>query len=414
MIAIAEDALRQIPPGRRYRTGYAHLSLSMALTSSGRIEEALERTAAFIERESARIDAASIRGYFARTIAHWQAGRLARCEQAAADQLQLAAMNGLPVVAGWGALFLAACAYERGDLAGAGRHASAVIAEGERTHFMSVREAYFVQVLTYEAQGLREEADRTLARLVEIALGLESDYQVGIVDSFQARIALMRGDLTAARRWLEISSAAPSYSDLKAYEQPALTRAKILIAQGTPGSLAEADKLLTTFVDFARSRHMTLSVIESLAVQALLRERQVPVEADNLLQASLGFGGARRDDTSHCLPGCGTATAVVLRGTRPPHPHARPVLTALEALLGVQKRAAGMSAAQADLVVSPLTEREREVMHLLARRLTNTEIGDQLFISPITVKNHVAHICDKLGRLKRRAAVQRAEALGLL
>ncbi|MFN8665435.1 MAG: hypothetical protein U0075_26380, partial [Thermomicrobiales bacterium] len=360
MIAIAEDALRQIPPGRRYRTGYAHLSLSMALTSSGRIEEALERTAAFIERESARIDAASIRGYFARTIAHWQAGRLARCEQAAADQLQLAAMNGLPVVAGWGALFLAACAYERGDLAGAGRHASAVIAEGERTHFMSVREAYFVQVLTYEAQGLREEADRTLARLREIALGLESDYQVGIVDSFQARIALMRGDLTAARRWLEISSAAPSYSDLKAYEQPALTRAKILIAQGTPGSLAEADKLLTTFVDFARSRHMTLSVIESLAVQALLRERQgKPVEADNLLQASLDL--AAPEGMTLRIACLGAELQPLLRravGTRPPHPHARPVLTALEALLGVQKRAAGMSAAQADLVVSPLTERE--------------------------------------------------------
>ena len=63
----------------------------MALTSAGREDEALARLAAFTDRESARIDAASIRGYFGRVVVLWQAGRLARCEQTAADQLQLAA-----------------------------------------------------------------------------------------------------------------------------------------------------------------------------------------------------------------------------------------------------------------------------------------------------------------------------------
>jgi ATP/maltotriose-dependent transcriptional regulator MalT len=53
-------------------------------------------------------------------------------------------------------------------------------------------------------------------------------------------------------------------------------------------------------------------------------------------------------------------------------------------------------------------------MGLLARRLTNNEIGEELFISPITVKNHIANIAEKLGVSGRRAAVERAGELGLV
>lgn len=45
----------------------------------------------------------------------------------------------------------------------------------------------------------------------------------------------------------------------------------------------------------------------------------------------------------------------------------------------------------------PLTERELEVAHLVARGLTNAEIGAELFISPGTAKTHVANIQHKLG-----------------
>lgn len=418
MIDIAEDALLQISPSRRYRRGYAHLSLSMALTSAGRMEEALQRTAAFIERESAQIDAASIRGYFARTIVHWHAGRLARCERAAADQLQLAAMNKLPVIAAWGAVFLAGCSFERGDLAGAARYASQVIAGAERAHFMSVREAYFLQIFAYEAQGMREEAERTLARIRELALGLQSDYQVGIVDSFQARIALLRGDVATAWRWVEISAAEPVYSDFKTYEQPVLTRAKILIAQGGAGNLAEADRLLTAFLEFARSRSMMLASIEALAVLGLLREKQGDsAEADRLVRESLDLAAPEAITQRFACLGTDLQPLLGRALAKPTlHPHARKVMTALEQMVAAQHPSGliAVAAAPPSALPSPLTEREREVLYLLAQRLTNIEIGEQLFISPITVKNHVAHICEKLEVSGRRAAVQRAEVLGLL
>jgi DNA-binding NarL/FixJ family response regulator len=64
--------------------------------------------------------------------------------------------------------------------------------------------------------------------------------------------------------------------------------------------------------------------------------------------------------------------------------------------------------------IHTLTERELEVLQCLERRLTNDEIGQELFISTITARNHVGHVCSKLGVSGRRAAVTAAREQGLL
>lgn len=50
-----------------------------------------------------------------------------------------------------------------------------------------------------------------------------------------------------------------------------------------------------------------------------------------------------------------------------------------------------------DRDLSVLTPRESEVLRLIARGLTNSEIASELFISKHTVKNHVSNIYRKLG-----------------
>ena len=62
----------------------------------------------------------------------------------------------------------------------------------------------------------------------------------------------------------------------------------------------------------------------------------------------------------------------------------------------------------------PLSEREREVLHLIAAGLTNREIGEALFLSPHTVKEHTSAVYRKLGARNRAEAVQRAQRVGLL
>jgi predicted ATPase/DNA-binding CsgD family transcriptional regulator len=58
----------------------------------------------------------------------------------------------------------------------------------------------------------------------------------------------------------------------------------------------------------------------------------------------------------------------------------------------------------APVLAFDLTRREREILGLLAQRLTDPEIAERLYISPKTASNHVANILDKLGAANRREA----------
>jgi LuxR family maltose regulon positive regulatory protein len=68
--------------------------------------------------------------------------------------------------------------------------------------------------------------------------------------------------------------------------------------------------------------------------------------------------------------------------------------------------------AQAQLI-EPLTERELEVLGLLAQRLSYQEMAQILVVSPSTIKTHINHIYQKLHVGDRREAIEVAQRLGL-
>ncbi|WP_091493192.1 response regulator [Microbacterium pygmaeum] len=70
------------------------------------------------------------------------------------------------------------------------------------------------------------------------------------------------------------------------------------------------------------------------------------------------------------------------------------------------------AAASAALPVD-LTDREAEVLRLLARAMSNAEIADELFIGEATVKTHVSNVLQKLGARDRVAAVVYAHRHGM-
>jgi DNA-binding NarL/FixJ family response regulator len=76
---------------------------------------------------------------------------------------------------------------------------------------------------------------------------------------------------------------------------------------------------------------------------------------------------------------------------------------------GRPRRPAADSAA-----LDALTEREREVMALVARGMSNDEVAAQLFMSPLTAKTHVSRILSKLGARDRAQLVVLAYELGLV
>ncbi|MEZ4518875.1 MAG: response regulator transcription factor [Chloroflexota bacterium] len=72
------------------------------------------------------------------------------------------------------------------------------------------------------------------------------------------------------------------------------------------------------------------------------------------------------------------------------------------------------SAGGADDLVEPLSERELEILKLIAEGQRNREIAGTLFITEGTVKNHVTNILGKLGVRDRTQAALRARELGLI
>lgn len=62
----------------------------------------------------------------------------------------------------------------------------------------------------------------------------------------------------------------------------------------------------------------------------------------------------------------------------------------------------------------PLTEREQEILRLLAQGMTNREIAQRLYLAEGTVKNYVTNILGKIGARDRTQAALRAHELGIL
>jgi DNA-binding NarL/FixJ family response regulator len=97
------------------------------------------------------------------------------------------------------------------------------------------------------------------------------------------------------------------------------------------------------------------------------------------------------------------------------------VIAAGDALLspGITRRLIAEFAARPDpqrppLVIADLTDREREILRLIARGLNNDEIAGRLVISPLTAKSHVRNILRKLDCHDRAGLVAIAYETGLI
>lgn len=90
--------------------------------------------------------------------------------------------------------------------------------------------------------------------------------------------------------------------------------------------------------------------------------------------------------------------------------------TVIEAFAAVPARTASMSleASSLDPRIAPLTPREREILTLVGRGMSNAEMADHLVVSPLTTKTHVARLFQKLNVRDRAQLVVLAYEAGLV
>jgi LuxR family maltose regulon positive regulatory protein len=184
----------------------------------------------------------------------------------------------------------------------------------------------------------------------------------------------------------------------------------VLTGGQDPADVRTGLRKLTQLRDAALATHNTchlidIDVLRAIGYQRLGQHEQSSKALDHALALASPGGWIRP------FVGAGASMADLLRGLNPRHPEREFIARLLAAFAGLQQ-----TIVRADTIQLPalLTERESEILALLAQRLTNQEIAAELVISVTTVKRHTANIYQKLHVNSRRMAVAKAQAIGQL
>jgi LuxR family maltose regulon positive regulatory protein len=349
-------------------------------------------------------------------------GRLQRTAEVCQQQIELAGKLGLSggSVSGclwaiWGEVLA-----ELGDLEGALAHARSGMEQVERGQDWSLLGwscLCLIRVLfsTGDTVGAREIVSR-----LENTSGQANvpPWITGQMASWQARLWLAQGELRAASQWAlerELHVAGEpiplhemSYFALFDY----LVLARILLAQG---HLGEATRLLEHLLKAAEAGGRTSKVIEILNLQALSLQAQGDTEqAITRLKRALTL--AEPEGFVHAFVDEGPLMARLLYESAN-HDLASEYARRLMAAFPVaqpDESELPEPGTPANEMIEPLSERELEVLQLIAEGFTNREIASRLYLSLNTVKGHSRNIYGKLSVHSRTQAVAQARALGLL
>jgi LuxR family maltose regulon positive regulatory protein len=196
------------------------------------------------------------------------------------------------------------------------------------------------------------------------------------------------------------------------HEPENIVFARLCIAQGRA---VEAIPLLQRQLDAAEGSSRVVRAIEILCLQTLvLKKADNPDGAMAALARALALaetGDCRRLFLDEGPPMAALLRQAVASRIRPDF--ARRLLAAFPTTAGEDGAAAALPASPPGLI-EPLSERELEVLALIAEGHSNREIGRRLFIALDTVKGHNRRIFGKLQVQRRTEAVARARLLGLL
>jgi LuxR family maltose regulon positive regulatory protein len=343
-------------------------------------------------------------------------GRLEQVQDICQQQIEVANQNGLSqtgvfgwLLATWGGVLA-----EKNELDRAlqlSEKGVKLVEQSKDVIMLNWSYLRFIRILFY--RGELGDAEEIIQKMQQGSLQHDV-YQWGSnrMRAWQARIWLAKDKLEAASRCvneLELDSDG-ALSPLHTFDY--LVLARVLLAQK---HLEETSRLLQRLFDVAEAGEFILRMIENLILQALTFQAYGDqTQAMNRLEKALTLaepGGFIRIFVDEGPPIASLLFEALHRGIKPEY--VSRLLKAFPTEVPEQVAISLTQDSQSGLL-EPLSERELDVLRLIAEGLTNSEIATRLVLSIHTIKTHTRNIYGKLDAHNRMEAVAKARALGVL
>jgi LuxR family maltose regulon positive regulatory protein len=427
-IAFAQQAVPQIGENDRLLRDLVGWNLAVAMLLQGRVadaEPALAEIAA--DRWAAGQPYNALRACYTRSQAQRAQGGLGAALDTCRTALERAADAGPPALlaAGVAHVGLAEILRERNELEAALGHASEGVELCRQLGYAQWQVSSLAALAWIrQAQGDQAGALEALQEAERVLPSQEAVTDLIFPAAVQrARVLLAQGRVAAAARWVTERGLGAGDKPSYAREREFLVLARVLVAEQTPD---RALPLLERLHDLAVTQGRVGSRIEVRVLQALALAAGGE-EAGALGALTEALALAWPEGHVRVFVDEGAPMAALLgnlmaaRRTQPAvdggisPDYLRQLADAFEqASMPITPPGRRGAAASVPGLVEPLSDRELEVLELLAAGRSNRQIAEQLVVALDTTKKHVSHILDKLGAGNRTQAVARAPEFGLI
>jgi LuxR family maltose regulon positive regulatory protein len=281
--------------------------------------------------------------------------------------------------------------------------------------------AYGLSALVMQARGRAEEANAMIHRAEQAACDSYSlPYDMGMLALYQIAFWTAQNDLSSIEKWERDHD-----SDWRSRTGRARDALTIVLARSAlehfhrrrdGSALSQARVLIEPALEQAQASGLMFNVTRLLILKALVSYAQRENDsALTTLKSALTLAEPENYMRSFLDPGKPMEELLSwsLESQSLNEPHLRAYAGKLLSHFGVNT---SIEARQptAETLFEPLSQRELEVLRLIAQGLSNREISERLFLALSTVKGHNRVIFDKLQVQRRTEAVARARELGLL
>jgi LuxR family maltose regulon positive regulatory protein len=422
--ALASQAHRKLGEGDWLLRSICQLELAMADRLGGRLDDAERGFASAVAGlRGADQRGLAAAGYNFLGYVRLAQGRLDAALDTYQQAMAITSPPGRSVLPAAGVAYvgMAEVEYQRDELDAALAHVTEGIELCRQSAFiLPLATGLATLAWIRQATGDRAGAREAIREAERVAPSPAVAVLVNPVPAQRARLLLAQGDVAGAARWTQQHGLSPDDEPSYPQEREYLVLARVLLAHGQPGqALALLERLLT----LAAAQGRTGSVIEvgALRALALAARGDQPAAVTALAEALTlawpqGYVRVFADEGPPMGALLRLLTAAYRAGQSPASAVPQDYVAALLRACGQVDAAPALrrSAAAPPGLVEPLTDRELQVLRLLAAGRSNQRIAHDLVVALDTVKKHVTHVMGKLGAANRTEAVARGRQAGLI